>query len=88
MMDKAGWHVSKSLSIPENIRIIRQQAHNPELNPVEHVWDEVREKYFNNKALKTLDAVENTLCKGFQYLMHNPGKLKSLTNYSFMNITP
>ena len=87
MMDKAGWHVSKSLSIPENIRIIRQPSHSPELNPVEHVWDELREKYFNNKAFKTLDAVEHTLCKGFQYLMHNPGKLKSLTNYSFMNIT-
>ena len=87
MMDKAGWHVSKNLSIPENIRIIRQPAHSPELNPVEHVWDELREKYFNNKALKTMDAVEHTLLKGFQYLMHNPGKLKSLTNYSFMNIT-
>ena len=87
MMNNAGWHVSKSLSIPENIRIIHQPAHSPELNPVEHVWDELRKKYFNNKALKTMDAVEHTLCKGFQYLMHNTGKLKSLTNYSFMNIT-
>jgi len=86
MIDKAGWHVSKSLSIPENICIIRQPAYSPELNPVEHVCDELREKYFNNKALNTLDAVEHTLCKGFQYLMHHPVKLKSLTNYSFMNI--
>jgi hypothetical protein len=45
-----------------------------------------RAVYFNNKALKTLDAVKHTLCKGFQYLMHHPVKLKSLTDYSFMNI--
>jgi len=44
-VDQAGWHQSKDLKIPANIRLIAQPAYSPELNPVEHVWEEVREKH-------------------------------------------
>lgn len=87
LMDRAGWHVSRHLSIPENIRIICQPAYSPELNPVEHIWDELREKYFANRVLKSLDDVENTLCKGLYNLMQHPNYVKSLTNFPFMNVT-
>ncbi len=33
-VDQAGWHVTKELTIPENIRLIAQPAYSPELNPV------------------------------------------------------
>ena len=87
LVDRAGWHVSKRLTIPENIRLIPQPAYSPELNPVEHIWDELREKYFHNKALKSLDEVENVLCTGINRLNSQPEKLKSLTNFPYMNIT-
>ena len=87
LVDRAGWHLSKRLTIPENIRLLPQPAHSPELNPVEHIWDEMREKYFHNKALKSLDKVEHVLCKGINRLNSRPEKLKSLTNFSYMNIT-
>jgi transposase len=32
------------LVVPQNIRLLRLPAYAPELNPQEHVWDEVREK--------------------------------------------
>ena len=86
MMDKAGWHIAKNLSIPLNIRIIRQPAHSPELNPVEHIWDELREKYLINRVMKSPDDVEYTLCKGIKFLMRHPDSVKSLTNFSFLNV--
>jgi putative transposase len=33
-LDQAGWHHSRSLQVPENIRLIAQPAHSPEVNPV------------------------------------------------------
>ena len=87
LMDQAGWHVSQHLMVPENIRIIRQPARSPELNPVEHIWDDLREKYFVNRAFPSLDTVEETLCKGINYLAHHPDDLKSLTNFPFLNVT-
>ncbi len=30
-VDRASWHLSKSLEIPENIRLVPQPSHSPEL---------------------------------------------------------
>jgi hypothetical protein len=87
LMDQAGWHISRRLHLPENIRIIQQPAHSPELNPVEHIWDDIREKYFVNRVFNSLDAVENTLCEGINSLAQNPGYLKSLTNFPYLYVT-
>ena len=87
LVDRAGWHMSKSLKIPENIRLIPQPAHSPEVNPVEHIWDELREKHFHNKAFNSLDEVENTLCKGINLMNSFSENLKSLTNFPYLNVT-
>lgn len=33
----------------------------PQCNPVEHIWDEIREKWFANKMFDSMAAVENIL---------------------------
>ena len=62
IVDQAGWHLSKALKVPENIRLVPQPAHSPELNPTEHVWKEIKEKFFHNRIFRSLDHVEDTIC--------------------------
>ena len=50
VLDGAGWHKNKSMPIPENIRLLSLPSYSPELNPTEHLWDELREKHFHNRA--------------------------------------
>jgi len=45
-MDQAGWHTSKTLTIPPNIELAFLPPYSPELNPQEQIWDELREKFF------------------------------------------
>jgi len=87
LVDGAGWHRSHGLRITENIRLIQQPSHSPELNPVEHLWEELREKYLPNKAFKSLDAVEYALCKGLRELYDDPGRVKSMTNFPYLQVT-
>lgn len=63
-VDGAGWHRANELVIPENIRLIPQPAYSPELNPVEHIWDKLREKYFYNRIFPSLEALIDVLCQG------------------------
>ena len=77
---------SQALKIPENIRLVTQPSHSPELNPVEHLWDELREKYLHNKAFRTLDQVQEALCDGLCDLMNEPERLRSLTNFPYLRI--
>jgi transposase len=87
LIDQAGWHRSNCLEIPQNIKLLKQPSHSPELNPVEHIWDEVREKHFHNKAFRSLDEVEDTLCFGLKNLRENHHRVKSLTNFPYLNLT-
>ena len=59
--DGAGWHRSESLTIPENMRLVKLPPYSPELNPVEHIWDDLREKSFHNRVFKSIDALEQHL---------------------------
>jgi transposase len=87
LMDKTWWHVSHSLEIPENIRLLKLPPYSPELNPAEHIWEELREKNMMNKAFATLDAVDDTLCKGLNDLAGQPERLRSLTNFPYLRNT-
>jgi transposase len=87
LLDQAGWHRSNSLKVPKNIKLLKQPSHSPELNPVEHIWDEIREKHFHNKAFNSMDDVENTLCEGLNRLRNDQDYVRSLTNFPFLNLT-
>src|SRR4051812_12393397 len=38
LLDRAGWHTSGALAIPQNMTLILLPARAPELNPVENIW--------------------------------------------------
>lgn len=86
LVDGAGWHRARGLEVPENIRLIQQPSHSPELNPVEHLWEELREKYLCNRAFRSLNDLEEVLCQGLNDLSNNPTRLSSLTNFPYLRL--
>ncbi|MGO8880381.1 MAG: transposase, partial [Desulfomonilaceae bacterium] len=58
-----------------------------ELNPAEHLWEELREKHLPNKAFRSLDAVERALCEGLGKLHDDPERLRSMTNFEYLKVT-
>lgn len=61
VLDGAGWHSSRLLKPPQNMKLLPLPPYAHELNPVEHVWDELREKHFHNRVFDSLDALEDQL---------------------------
>lgn len=87
LVDRAGWHTAQRLIGPENIRLLPQPARSPELNPTEHIWEELREKTLPNQSFPSLDALENTLCAGLTQLAADPNRVRSLTDFPYMRVT-
>lgn len=50
VVDNAAWHSSGALQIPENIQLYPLLPYTPELNPIEMLWDEIREKGFGTRS--------------------------------------
>jgi len=83
-MDGAGWHRSRCLQTPENIDLLNLPPYAPELNPIEHVWDELREKFFHNRVFKSLDALENHLEGALKSLETNNNSVASIVSWPWI----
>ena len=84
IVDGASSHVSKELIIPENIQLYRLPPYSPELNPVEHLWDEIREKSFPNRVFSEMKAVIAQLEKDLPALALDTTRVKSITAWPWI----
>lgn len=82
--DQATNHMRGGLKTPENIIIFHIPPHSPELNPSEHIWDDMREKFFGNKVFNSMDAVEDKLVEASLFYENNPGIVKSTTGFDWI----
>jgi transposase len=84
VLDGAGWHRAKRLQIPSNMQLVRLPPWSPQLNPVEHVWDEVRGKWFANRVFASMDAVEEQLLTALKTLEGQMARVASLTGFDWI----
>lgn len=84
VLDGAGWHKASSLKISRNMRLVSLPPYAPELNPVEHLWDELREKSFGNLVFNSLDALENHLEKALRAMELDRAKVKSIVAWPWI----
>jgi transposase-like protein len=88
VLDGAGWHKARRLLVPANMRLLFLPPWSPQLNPVEHVWDEVREKWFGNRVFASLNAVEEQLITALRTLEEDATRVASLTGFDWIKTIP
>jgi transposase len=81
VMDQAAWHRTSDIDGFENIRIIYQPPYSPELNPVEHLWEYIRENYLRNCIWSTMEALEQTLEDILKTIMECADMIRSIVGF-------
>lgn len=80
-LDRAGFHRSKALQIPDNIHLLYLPSSNPELNPIERFWQDMKEqvafKNFSDEA-----ELEEWIKKTIH--TYNNEQISSLTAYPYI----
>jgi hypothetical protein len=85
VLDGAGWHVSEGLSVPPNLTLIHPPPYSPELNPVERVWEYLRDRWLSHRVLAGgYEAVVDAACAAWNDLLAEPGRLRSLTSFPWL----
>jgi hypothetical protein len=84
VVDGASSHRAKDLVIPENVVLLPLPAYSPELNPQEHIWDEIREKEFPNRVFDSMAGVKKQLRSGLGRLKHDCALIKSITAWPWI----
>ena len=82
VLDGAGWH--QGIQPPINMRLLKLPPYSPELNPVEHIWDEIREKYFANRVFESLDALEGQLVNALSDMEYDHDRVSSISSWPWI----
>lgn len=79
IMDGAGWHKAHDLNIPDNLSILFIPPYSPELNPVENIWQFLRQNYLSNTVFDTYDAIVDACCEAWNKLLNETNTISSIT---------
>lgn len=84
VLDGAPSHRAIQLAIPENMALVRLPPYSPELNPVEHLWDEIREKHFANRVFDSMGAVIAQVVDAIDNWESSPDAVRSLSAWPWI----
>jgi transposase len=78
LVDQAGWHLSHKLSVPPNITLVPLPPKCPELNPIENVWQFMRNNWLSNRVFRSYDDILDHCCDAWNKLVEQPWRIMSI----------
>jgi hypothetical protein len=79
LVDGAGWHEkAKDLRVPDNIFLMTLPPYSPELNPMENVWDYLRDNKLSNTVWNDDDAITSACKQAWDFLAASPDRIRSI----------
>lgn len=87
LVDGAGWHqTGGKLRVPKNISLLKLPPYSPELNPVENVWQFLRQNYLSNRVFGTYADILDACCDAWNAFIALPERVKSITERSWAKV--
>jgi transposase len=78
LMDQAGWHMSRYLDVPDNISLVPLPPKCPELNPVENLWQFMRDNWLSNRVFRCYSDIVDHCCHAWNKLTDQPWRIISI----------
>ncbi|MCZ0964202.1 transposase, partial [Paracoccus benzoatiresistens] len=87
VLDGAGWHSSTDLIIPPNISLLPLPPYSPELNPVENLWQFLRQNSLANRVFDSYEAIVDVCCNAWNTLIAMPESVASITSRNWAQVS-
>lgn len=65
---------------PDNISLLALPPYSPELNPVENIWQFLRQNYLANRVFDTYAAIVDACCEAWNALVADPARIQSIAS--------
>jgi transposase len=78
VLDRAGWHTSSRLRVPEHVHLLFLPPYSPELNPAEHLWP-LTNTVLVNRHFATIEDLEEAQAERCVALQARPDLIRSTT---------
>src|SRR3954471_4546665 len=78
VLDGAAWPGAGGLAGPESLTLPPLPSYAPELNPVENVWEYLRQNKLGHRVWPDYEAIVATCCEAWNWLAAAPDRLASI----------
>ncbi len=78
ILDGAGWHVVHDLVVPDTITLLTLPACAPELNPVENLWQLLRDNWLGDRIFASYDDILDRCCEAWKRFVAQPWRIMSI----------
>jgi transposase len=78
VLDRAGWHASVKLRVPDHVHLLFLPPYSPELQPAEHLWP-LTNSVLTNRHFATIDELEDAQAERCLALQARPDLIRSTT---------
>jgi len=86
ILDKAGWHMTRKLKLPDNLTLVPLPPACPELNSAENIWQYLRQTYLSNRVFESYAAIVDACCAAWNALVAEPGRITSITTRHWASV--
>ena len=86
LLDRAGWHGAETLTVPANITLLPLPPRSPELNPVENIWQFMRQNWLSNRVFKPFKDILDHCCHAWNTLIAQPWKIMAIARRDWATI--
>lgn len=88
VLDGAGWHkLGGRLRVPDNVTLLPLPPYAPELNPVELIWQFLRQNQLSNRVFDGYDAIVEACCSAWNALIATPERIASIATRPWAKVT-
>lgn len=81
LLDRGKFHQAQCLRIPSNVALILLPPYSPELNPIERVWEDIKDK-IADELFSTIEALKERVASILRNYVKS--EIQSLTAYSYL----
>ena len=74
--------------MPHNISLLHLPPYSPELNPVENVWQFLRQNHLSNRVFDGYVAIVDACCDACNALATEQGRIQSIATRPWAKVNP
>lgn len=78
IMDGAGWHTVDTVRPFDNVTLIKLPPYSPELNPIEQVWQWLRQRCLSNRVFKGYDEIVEQVSNAWNTFISDEERVRRL----------
>ena len=87
IMDGAGWHTEDTFNELKNITMIKLPPYSPELNPIEQVWQWLRQNCLANRCFTGYENIVDECTKAWNTFRGDVKRVTPICDRDWINLT-